>query len=70
MYVEFLGALLISWKMSSTQRLARYAIVSSKLFVTAHFFLARKYIVLINFLIKFRLFIISLAVFDLAPLLI
>ena len=41
-YVEFLGALFIYWKMSSSPRLARYSIVFSKLFFTVHFFLARK----------------------------
>ena len=43
MYVEFFGALLICWKMSSTLRLARYSIVSSKLFFTSRLFLARKF---------------------------
>ena len=41
-HVEFLGALLICWKTSSTPRWARYSIVSSKLFFTVHFFLTTK----------------------------
>ena len=42
MYVKFLGTLSTCWKMFPTPKLARYSIVSSKLFLTAHFFLVIK----------------------------